>query len=85
MPAIALETEIVGSRFDPQTRTCYYTIERNGQRWTAAIPADAFSKHKTKQAKRNHLATALTMAMRGAPDSVNKPALKAANVDTAKS
>jgi hypothetical protein len=69
MTVIALETELVRTSFDPKTRKCYYTIRRNGQHWTVAIPLDDLDKHKAnKQKRRNHLANALTVAMRGAPD-----------------
>lgn len=71
MTAIALESEIVGSRFDKLTQTCYFTIERDGKRWTVALPKDAFKQFKgnnAKQLRRNHLAAALNNAMRGKPD-----------------
>lgn len=68
MAAVALETEVVGSRYDKTTRTCYYTIERNGSRWTVSLPIDQFAKHKSKQLRRNYLANALTTAMRNPPD-----------------
>lgn len=69
MTVVALETEVVATRFDKKTRTCFYTIERDGKRWTVQIPMDEFEKHKrNKQLRRNHLANALTNAMRGKPD-----------------
>lgn len=69
MTQIALETEIVGTRFDKKTRTGYYTIERDGRRWTVAVPVADLDKHKrNKQLRRNHLANALSRAMLGPPD-----------------
>lgn len=69
MSVIALETEVVGSRLDKSTRTGFYTIQRDGKRWTVAVPFEHFEKHKRdRQKRRNHLATVLTNAMRGKPD-----------------
>ncbi len=69
MTAVALESEIVSSRYDATTRMCFYTIARNGQRWTAAVPLDHLDKHKgNRTLRRNHLANVLTNAMRGLPD-----------------
>lgn len=66
---IALDTEIVATRFDPKSRTCFYTIERGGKRWTATVPIDHLQAHKgNKQARRNHLAKVLEQAMAGQPD-----------------
>jgi len=66
---IHLEEEIVGSRFDPVTRTCHYTIARNGKRWTVAVPIDHLEAHKAnKAARRNHLANVLQNAMNGPHD-----------------
>lgn len=66
---IALDTEIVASRFDPATRKASYTIERNGKRWTVTIHADEFEKHKNNHAaRRTHLANTLQNAMNGPPD-----------------
>lgn len=74
---IALESEIVATRYDPQTRTCFYTLERDGKRWTAAIPLTHFEQmgHSvgtnhppSKQQRRDHVATTLVNAMRGPAD-----------------
>lgn len=66
---IHLDTEVVSSRFDTVTQTCFYTIERDGQRWTASIPMADLNKHgANKIAKRNYLATVLNNAMQGEPD-----------------
>ena len=71
------ETEIAASRYDAQTRTHYYTIERGAKRWTAAVKDDEFERFgpvvgaqaKTNQARRrNYLATKLSVAMQGEPD-----------------
>jgi hypothetical protein len=71
------ETEIVATSHDPIARTHSYTIERNGKRWTVAIPdadfqqfgpvkgADAAMNHASR---RKHLAMRLEAAMGGAPD-----------------
>ncbi len=70
MTAVALESEIVSSRYDAATRTCFYTIARSGKRWTAAVPLDHLDKHKSnRQLRRNHLANVLNNAMNGLPDS----------------
>ena len=69
MTAIALESELVRTSFNPKTRTCYYPIRRNGQHWTVSIPLADLDKHSSKrQRRRDHLANALTIAMRGIPD-----------------
>ena len=73
---IALDTEIVATRFDPLTQTNYYTVERNGHRWTVAIHNDHFH-HVAKGAahpreastkRRDHLARKINEAMLGQPD-----------------
>src|SRR6185312_4937082 len=69
MTAIALESEIIATRYDPKTRTCFYTIQRDGKRWTAAVPVDHLEKHKgNRQNRRNHVAAVITNAMRGPHD-----------------
>lgn len=66
---IALDSEVVTSRFDPKTRICSYTIQRGADRWTISLSLDELNKHKgNKQLRRNHIATALQNAMRGKPD-----------------
>lgn len=66
---IHLDSEIVATRFDQLSQSCAYTIERDGRRWTAAIPLAEFAKLGTnKIAKQNLLATALNNAMQGKPD-----------------
>lgn len=65
---IHLETHVVASRLDETTQTCHYTIERDGQRWTAAVSMDDLRKQPNKMAKRTFLANALEAATRGAPD-----------------
>ena len=68
---IALESEIVATRFDPLGQACYYTIERDGKRWTVKIPLSDLDKHNGpnhKALRRNYIATALQNAMRAAPD-----------------
>jgi hypothetical protein len=66
------ETEIVATRYDAGTRTCHYTIERDGKRWTASIPLGQFENMgfpgKGHEQRRNHLAAMLENAMRGKPD-----------------
>jgi hypothetical protein len=71
MTQIALETEVVSTRYDKRTQTGYYTIERDGKRWTIALPVNDFKKFKgatAKQLRRNHLANALLRAMSSPPD-----------------
>lgn len=65
---LALESEIVASHFNPQTRQCSYTIARNGKRWTVKMHSDELAKHKQRPARRNFIATRLETAMRGEPD-----------------
>jgi hypothetical protein len=68
---IALESEIVGSAYDPVSKVCTYTIERNGKRWTAEVPVHHLQSHKggnAKMLRRNHVAKVLEMAMQGEPD-----------------
>ena len=69
MQTINLDTEIVGTRYDPVNRTNHYTIERGGRRWTASVHTDHLAVHKAnKEARRRHVANALVEAMRGNPD-----------------
>lgn len=69
---IALDTEIVATSHDPANGDCYYTIERNGKRWTAKVHVDKFNQIGTTPAslmqRRQHLAQALEQAMMGPPD-----------------
>lgn len=69
---VALESEIVATRYDAKARQCFYTIERDGKRWTIALPREHFDKCGTKAGhliqRRNLLAAALEVAMRGKPD-----------------
>jgi len=66
---IALETEIVASRYDAKARVNYFTIERGGRRWTVGVPDGDIAKHGgNKQARRAHLSNALEAAMRGKAD-----------------
>lgn len=66
---IHLETHVVASRLDEATQTCHYTIERDGQRWTASVAMDDLRKYQNnKQARRAHIANALQAAMQGKPD-----------------
>jgi hypothetical protein len=51
------------------TQTCSYTIERDGQRWTAKIPLADFTKlGPNKVARHNLIANALNSAMQGRPN-----------------
>lgn len=69
MTVIALDSEVVASRYDPKTRTCFYTIERDGKRWTASVPLDHLETYKgNRQKRRDHVGRCLEQAMRGAPD-----------------
>ena len=66
---IALESEIVASRYDAKARTNHYTIARGNRRWTVAVHDDALKAHGgNKQARRKHLENALEVAMRGKAD-----------------
>lgn len=63
------DTEIVASRFDRATQTCFYTLERQGKRWTVGIPLKELEQHgPNKQRRRDHLANRLQQAMRGPHD-----------------
>ena len=69
MSFIALESEVVGTHYDPKTRICSYTILRDGKRWTAHVPLEALEKHKgNKKLRRDFIANALVAAMRGPAD-----------------
>jgi hypothetical protein len=64
-----LESQVVASKFDAATQTCHYTIERDGQRFTASVALEDLRKYQNnKQARRAHIANALTAAMHGEPD-----------------
>lgn len=66
---IHLESQVVASKFDATTQTCFYTIEKDGRRWTASVPLEDLRKHQNnKQARRTHIANALGAAMQGKPD-----------------
>lgn len=66
---ISLDTEIVATRFDAASDTCFYTIARDGSRWTVAIPQSGFQQHGANmQARRDHLSRMLSQAMAGPPD-----------------
>lgn len=68
---VALDTEVVSSRRDPNG-DCFYTIARNGKRWTAKVHESEFSKAGTGPAsiaqRRAILARALEAAMMGPAD-----------------
>lgn len=66
MKPINLDTEIVGSRYDPITRMCSYTVARDGRKWTVSVHSDDLNRHK--QNRRNHLGHLLQQAMRGKAD-----------------
>lgn len=69
MSTVHLENEMVATRHDPQERKSHFTIERDGRRWTVAIPDDDLNRHKAnKAARRMHVAQVLTMAMQGKAD-----------------
>lgn len=66
---VAIDTEIVATRFDAANRLCHYTIERGGKRWTVNVPLDHLESHKgNKQARRNHVGRVLEQAMMGPHD-----------------
>lgn len=66
---IHLEGEIVSTQYDATRRVCFYTIEREGKRWTAIVNLDDLNKlGPNKIARRNLIANALTVAMQGKPD-----------------
>lgn len=71
------ESEIVATSHDARTRTHSYTIERNGKRWTVAIPDDDFEQFGpivgasgavNRMNRRRHLAMRLEAAMDGVAD-----------------
>lgn len=69
MSTISLDTEIVATRFDKVTQTCFYTIERGGKRWTVSLPLAELSKLGiNKVGKQALVANRLNVAMLGAPD-----------------
>ena len=66
---VNLDHEVVATRFDATTRTCFYTIERDRKRWTVGVHVDEFEKHGVnKQRRRLTLAAALNQAMLGPAD-----------------
>lgn len=66
---INLESEIVGTLFDPIAQACVYTIQRGDKRWTVAVPLHHLDVHRGNKAnRRKHVATVLENAMRGEPD-----------------
>lgn len=69
---INLDTEIVATRYDPQKRSCFYTVERNAKRWTAEIPLDALNAlgpiPLNKAKRQQYVAKVLTDKMMEAPD-----------------
>jgi hypothetical protein len=69
---ISLDTEIVASSYNPITRICTYTIERDGRRWTAEVHIDHLEAHGHgpigAKKRQTHIANALTSAMRGPHD-----------------
>jgi len=70
MKTINLDTEIVGTCFDPVSRKCSYTIARDGRRWTVYIHIDELNRHGgNKKLRRDHLGKLLMDAMRGKADS----------------
>jgi hypothetical protein len=76
MTPINLETELVGSSYNPSTRVCTYTIERDGSRWTVGVPLQNLNAYKTanhKALRRQHVARVLHTAMQGAPNGNTPP------------
>lgn len=78
---IHLESEVVATAFDPQTRVHSYTVGRGGKRWTVAIPDTELEKFgpifgaqagTNKARRRMYLARRLETAMGGPED---KPAV----------
>ena len=68
---VALESEIISTKYDNRTRRCYYTIQRDGKCWTVSLSLDEMNKFKGanhKHLRRTHVATALKNAMNGKPD-----------------
>ena len=77
MSAINLDSEIVATSVDQTAGVVSYTIERNGQRWTAKIPMKELNAlgavSLTKKARVQLVARKLQEAMLGPPDVVKKP------------
>lgn len=63
---IALETEIVASRYDAKERASYFTVERGGRRWTVGIPDSGLAGNR--QTRRTQISNAMEAAMRGPAD-----------------
>lgn len=79
---IALDSEIVATRYDAQSRVCFYTIARGGKHWTAKVPLDDLDKHKANKAlRRAHLASVLTGIMQGPSDEEIEAARRADAAD----
>lgn len=78
---VALESEIVATAYDAATGNCYYTIERDGKRWTTFVHQDDFQMIGLSQAtirqRRDMLAQKLEAVVRGPPDPVAEPGERA--------
>ena len=61
---INIETEIVGSSYDPRTGTCSYTVRKDGKEVTVEIPVADLDRHGgNRRARQTHLANKLTEAL----------------------
>ena len=73
---IHLAGEVVASRYDAQTRQCFYTIERDGKRWTISQHVGQLDQHgkgpQSKSLRQMHIARLLTGAMAGPHDGEKK-------------
>jgi hypothetical protein len=71
---IDLDREVVTTRHDTLTNDCFYTIQRAGNRWTAKVPLAELEQHgENKGARRDHVISAIEIAMRGEPDKAPDP------------
>ena len=81
MTAINLETQIVGSAYDPATRMCSYTYQHHdGQHYTVEIPLDHLEgrgpvntnnisiNRGNQDRRRKHLVACIQSRLQGAPD-----------------
>lgn len=67
--AIHLEGQLVSSGFDEVSKTCSYTFEHEGKRWTVRVPLHELEKHGANaQRRRGHVTQLVTTAMQGPHD-----------------
>lgn len=78
MTVINLDAQIIATRFDPASRTCFYTYQHtDGSQYTVAVPLDELASLGTtpanRDARRRHLAHKIvTHIQTNPPDKQNE-------------